>query len=568
MNVRRKYWIFGMYCLISLPLFSQNVYLELNLNEERGGNPFARSKSPLEIFRVIEKAAHDNKVRGIILNIGSNSSDREYLWELRNALEQFKAGGKKICTFISNADMDIYCLASVADKIVMDELGTLNMTGYAVGRSYAKQTLEKLGIGVRELRYFEYKSAAETYARDSMSEADRRQYNDYLDDIFNLTRNTLMISRGWTNEEFDTILNREFLYSAKGALSRSLVDRIGRRDAVLETVREIEGVDSDPVFVLYGDSSSSLTDAKIKYNPQRAGGIFSRPPVIAVVYASGQTDMVRGMAALSLSQTVRELADNKRVKAIVIRVDSPGGSAEAADYFDEAVRYAKQQKPVVVSMGQVAASGGYWIAMNASHITASPYTITGSIGVIASWFYDNGLNGKLGINIDTIKRGEHSDLLTGFLLPHRNLTAQEEERYKNYILDAYDIFIEKAAAGRSMDKENVEIAAQGRIFSGTRAFEAGLIDSIGGLSDALRTAQRLAGIPEEKSVNFREYPEPKFFDKLLERLPMAGVLFKNRKSQTGTASFITDLLLPDADIRYRMEKNGQVMPILPLEFSF
>jgi protease-4 len=541
------------------------MYLELNLNNVYSNNIFARTNQPLEVFRVIEKAANDNKVKGIILNIGSFSGDRDYSWELRSALEKFKSGGKKICAFISNADMDVYYLASVADKIVMDELGTLSMLGYSMGRGYVRQTLEKFGIGVRELRYFEYKSAAETYTRDSMSDADRRQYNDYLDDIFNLTRNTLKTARNWTDEEFDIILNRDFIYSAKNALSRNLVDHTGRKDVLCEVIEKLEDGKVNQ-FALYGDFSSSLTGSKINYTPPRAGGFFSRPPVIAVVYADGQTDLQSGMAILGLSEKIRELADNKRVRAIVIRINSPGGSAEAADYFDEAVRYAKQNKPVVISMGQVAASGGYWAAMNASHIMATPYTITGSIGVIGSWFYDNGLYGKIGLSTDTVMRGVHSDLLIGAFVPYRNLTQPEEERYKSYILDTYRIFIEKVAAGRGMETEKVETVAQGRIFSGTRALEAGLIDSIGSLSDALKMAQKLAEIPENKTVLYRKYPEPGFFEKLVNRFPFAKILLKNKNSQTNTASLFTGLFLSD-DIRYRLEKNGQVMPILPLEFS-
>jgi len=564
-SVSRKCCILCMFCIVSFPVFSQSMYLEINLNNVYSNNFFARTNQPLEVFRVIEKAANDDKVKGIILNISSFSGERDYSWELRSALEKFKYGGKKICAFISNADIDVYCLASVADKIVMDELGTLSMLGYSIGRGYVRQTLEKFGIGVRELRYFEYKSAAETYTRDSMSDADRRQYSDYLDDIFNLTRDTLKTARNWTDEEFDVILNRDFIYSAKNALNRNLVDRTGRKDALREIIGEMEGEEVKN-FALYGDFSSSLTCSKINYAPPRAGGLFSRPPVIAVVYADGQTDLQSGMAILSLSEKIRELADNRRVKAIVIRIDSPGGSAEAADYFDEAVRYAKQNKPVVVSMGQVAASGGYWIAMNASHIMATPYTITGSIGVIGSWFYDNGLYGKIGLSTDTILRGAHSDLLTGAFVPYRNLTQFEEERYKSYILNTYRIFIEKVAAGRGMEAEKVETVAQGRIFSGKRALEAGLIDSIGTLSDALRMAQKLAEIPEGKTVLYRKYPEPGFFEKLVNRFPFAKILFKNKNSQTSTASLFTGLFLSD-DIRYRLEKNGQVMPILPLEFS-
>ena len=566
MNVSRKHWLFGMYCLISFPLFSQTMYLELNLNESYSMNPFARPRQPLEIFRVIEKAANDDRVDGIILNIGSISNDRDYLWELRSALLKFKTGGKKICAFISNADMDIYALASVADKIVMDELGTLNMLGYSVNRGYVQHSLEKLGIGVRELRYFEYKSAAEQFTRDSMSEADRRQYSEYLDDIFNLTSSVIKSARNFTDEDFSAILDREFLYSARGALSRNLVDRTGRKDAVLEMIKELEGEEVKN-FSLYGNQSSSLTGSKTSYSPPKTGGLFRRPPIIAVVYAEGQTDMESGMAVLRLSRQIRELADSNRVKAIVVRIDSPGGSAEAADYLSEAILYAKEKKPVVVSMGQVAASGGYWAALNACHIMATPYTITGSIGVISYWFYDNGINEKLGLTTDSIQRGEHADLLTGVIIPYRNLTDAEEERYKTYILDSYSIFIEKVAAARGMDSAKVENLAQGRIYSGVRAQEAGLIDSVGSLQDALQKARELAGISQETNVSYREYPEPTFWDRLLGRFSFFSTLFGSRKSQTDALSIITEYFLPDLHIRYRIENNGKAMPILPLEFS-
>jgi protease-4 len=558
--------------LVSFPLFSQKMYLELNLNSEYSGNPFAKSKSPLETFRIIERATNDKRVQGIILNIASVSGERDYLWELRNVLEQFKASGKKICAFIGYANIDVYCLASVADKIVMDELGNLNILGYAMGRGYARNAMDKLGIGVRELRYFEYKSAAETFTRASMSEADRRQYNDYLDDIFNLTGSTLKNARNWTDEEFNTVLNSDFFYSAKSAKNCGLIDYIGSKDAVLTAIREIEEKDVH-IFNLYGSSSSSLMGENPAYSPPKTRSFFGRKPtIIAVVYANGETDMARGMEAVKLSKIICELADKGSVKAIVLRINSPGGSAEAADLVGEAVRYANEKKPVVVSMGQVAASGGYWAAMNASYIVANPYTVTGSIGVIGSWFFDNGLNSKLGLNIDTLQRGSHADLATGILFPHRNLTSQEEERYRNYIIDLYNIFIEKAAAGRGMTIEKLEAVAQGRIFSGLRAKDAGLVDNTGGLSDALRMARTLAEIPEKRAVKYEEYPKPKFFDKLLESLPMSAtmsatlsaVFAKSKKNET--IEFFADFLLPDVDLRYRLENNGKVMPILPLDF--
>jgi protease-4 len=564
-NVRRKLLLLTALFLVSFPAFSQ-AYLELNLNPAYSGNPFAKPKQPLDVFRVIERATNDKSIKGIILNIANVPGDRCYLWELRSALEQFKANGKKICAYIGNANIDVYCLASVADKIVMHDLGNLNIMGYAIGRGYARHALDKLGIGVRELRYFEYKSAGETFTRDSMSEADRRQYNDYLDDTFNLTRDTLKRARNWTDEEFDSVLNKGFLYSARNAHADGLVDSIGGKDEVYQAVWQLEeNIFSS--FKLYGASDSSITGGNIAYSLPKARSFFKkRPPLVAVVYANGETSMRQGMEAVKLAKIIRELGNNTEVKAIVIKVNSPGGSAEAADLVDNAVRYAKQFKPVVVSMGQVAASGGYWVSMNASHIIANPYSITGSIGVIGNWFYDKGLNSKLGFNLDVIQRGDHADLMTGVLLPRRDLTGSEEERYKYYILDLYHVFTNKAAYGRKMNLDEIEAVAQGRIFSGLKAKEAGLVDSTGGFADALRIALELADIPAKTAVKYEEYPKPKFFEKLMESLPMASAFFAKSK-KTETVEFFADFLLPDADLRYRLENNGRVMPILPIDFK-
>jgi protease-4 len=579
MSVNNKSLLIGVYCLISAPIFSQNVYLELNLNNRAIQNQLraSRSRPSLELFRAIEKAANDKRIRGIILNVSGFDADQEYLWEIRNALQEFKSKGKKICAFISSADLDTYCLASVADKIVMDEQGSLNLLGYAWGRAYTKNALEKLGVGVRELRYMEYKSAVETFTRNSMSDADRRQYGEYLNDVFAVTKETVLKARSISSEEFDSLLNNDFLYSPKNALQRGLVDKVGREKAVAETLEEMEGAEVNSLYI-FGDVDSSLMDSKFQYKAGTAGGLFNKPPVIAIVYANGQTDMEQGMAARVIARTIREVSKKRRVKAIVLRINSPGGSAEAADYVAEAVKQAKERVPVVVSMGQVAASGGYWAAMYASKIVASPHTLTGSIGVIGSWFYDKGLNNKLGLSVDTLKMGDHADLMTGVILPHRDLTNAEEERYRRFILDMYGDFTAKVAVGRNMELEKVEALAQGRIYSGTSALNAGLIDSIGGLADAVRIARDLAGIPEGSKVQYNEFPKPTFWEKMLTRLPAtsvfgAGGVAKAAASARGSASArlpssLLDVIIPAPlleDLLYRISHNGQVMPILPME---
>jgi len=575
MKLNGRLWVFGVCLLMACPLFSQNVFLELNLSNP-AVQSIVRSTQPqrtLEIFRVIERAGNDKRIGGIILNISAFQAGQETMWELRGALEKFKSKGKKVCAFIGAANLDMYCLATVADKIVMDDQGTLTLLGYAWGRGYIQHSLEKLGVGARELRYLEFKTAAETYTRDSLSASDRRQYGEILDDIMTITRDTVTKARSWTADEFDSIINNEFMFSARKALARGLVDYTGKKETVVQAIKEITGSETENNFFIFGDSESSLTESKYFYRPARSSWL-SKPPIIAVIYANGITDMEQGIAAKNLARTIREMSEKKRVKALVIRINSPGGSAEAADYVAEAVKSAKERIPVVVSMGAVAASGGYWVSMNASHITASPVTLTGSIGVIGSWFYDKGLNKKLGLTIDTMKRGDHADLLTGVILPHRDLNPAEEARYRAYILDLYGDFIVRVAAGRGMDLERVEALAQGRVYSGLGALNVGLIDSIGGLDDAVQTARRLAKIPDNRKVAYDEYPKPKFFDKILEYMFASGV--SAGSSTAAAAVSMTDLFLPGLsrdtrlleDLRFRIAHNGQVMPILPWGTAF
>jgi len=566
MKLNGKLLGIGVCLLMSHPLFSQNLFLELNLNQQTMQDMVhsVRPKPILDTFRVIERAGNDKKVSGIVLNISSFHTGQETLWELRGALDKFKSRGKKVVAFISAADLDLYCLATVADKIVMDDQGSLMLLGYAWGRGYVQHSLEKLGVGVRELRYLEYKSAAETYTRDSLSDADRRQYGEVLDDMMAITRNAVTGARSWTAEEFNAILNNDFMFSARSALARGVVDYTGRKEAVLKAVKEISGREKTADFVLFGDHDSSITGSRHSYRPDKAHWL-AKPPIIAVIYANGVTDMERGIAAKTLARNIAEVSEKNRVKALIIRINSPGGSAEAADYIAEAIQSAKKRIPVVVSMGGVAASGGYWASMTASHIVASPVTLTGSIGVIGSWFYDKGLNNKLGLTVDTMQRGDHADLMTGLILPHRDLHPAEEARYRTYILDLYGDFVTRVAANRNMDINQVEALARGRVYSGMGAFNAGLIDSIGGLDDAVRIARELAKIPDGRKVAYHELPKPKFFDKMMERIIASKV--SAGKPAIPAASFITDLFLPATlleDLRYRIAHNGRVMPILPL----
>jgi len=575
MKLHGKILAIGICLAMKTPLvFAENVFLELNLNNQATRNaPWNAQSVPrthLDILRVIERASGDSRINGIVLNVSAFSAGHETLWELRQALQSFRDSGKKIVAFVSGVNLNLYFLATVADKIVMDDQGTMMLLGYVFGRGFAQHGLERLGVGVRELRYFEYKSGMETFTRDTLSDADRRQYGEWLDDVMSVTRGAITAARGWTDEEFYSIIDNEFLFSARSALARGIVDATGRRQAVIDAVKEVSN-GKEPTFVIFGDPESGITGSFRLYGPGRvAGGRRGRrPPIIAVINSTGVTDMERGMAARALARTIDETSRRRRVKAIVLRINSPGGSPEAADYIAEAVTKARSRVPVVVSMGGVAASGGYWAGMSANHITATPVTLTGSIGVIGTWFYDRGLNNRLGLSVDVMQRGNHADLMTGIILPKRDLNEREQERFRKYIMDHYDVFTARVAASRGMEIEQVEAVAQGRVFSGIGALNAGLIDSIGGLAHAVRIARELAGIPEYQGVVFEQLPRPTFFDRMMGRLVKMGLPNRTAASRNMEAALLmTDLFLPVhllEDLRFRIAHNGRVMPILPMD---
>ncbi len=529
-----------------------NMYVELNLKNTSGF--WGRPVDLLQTLMVIDKAKSDERVKGIILNTSGFSSDREVMWEIRRALENFKASGKLVIAFTDNPDFDTYTLISVADKIVMDPSGMVSFLGLSVGRNYFKNTLDKLGIGVTELRYFTYKSAAESYTRDSFSQADREQYTAYLDDIFGYSKEAIIKARSWSEADFDRIINREFFYSAQDAKSRGLVDYIGRKDEIRNV---IENQDRKLYWTpVFGDTKNSLMAGgfgSFEYDYQALpADTWGEPPHIAIVNVNGPTDLDTGIAARTLSKVIQSLAAAPNVEAIVLRVNSPGGSAIAADYIDEAVKFAKTRKPVVVSMGPVAGSGGYWLCMSADHIVASPYTLTGSIGVIGTWFYNKGIFEKVGITTDSIQQGDHADLMNGFILPYRNLNEEEQARYKEYILESYNQFVQKVARSRKLPLGKVEALAQGRVYSGTAAKELGLVDSIGSLWDAITVARSLAGIPDYKEVVFDEYPVKTPWDYFISG--MTNWIIPSR----GKIPAVEEL-------KYRMSQNGLVMPIMSLD---
>lgn len=533
-------------------LMKSSSYVKLDLNGEMKYQRFVLFDKANTLHRTlvaIAAAKEDETVAGIAINTSGMKINTEMLWEVREALRDFKRSGKKVVVFIDRPSLDEYRFATVADRIVLDPTGIVFLPGYVSGRTFVKGTLEKLGIGYDEWRFFRYKSAAEVFSRDRMSEADREQRQKFVDDLYVQTRNDISEARRLTAERVDTLLNDRVLFLPEEAVREGLVDTLGRWTEVEAMVEQLAGERKQLVH----------PDAIPRMN-RPFDNAWSEPPRIAVIYALGVCDMDEGIKARMLVKDVEAAGDDPRIKAIVLRVDSPGGDGMASDYIAEALRKAKKNKPVIVSQGYVAASGGYWLSMYADTIVAAPSTITGSIGVIGGWLYNRELKEKLGFSTDHVQAGKHADLGFGFTfpflgvgLPDRNLTPEERASVERSIQSFYRLFVGKVAEGRRTSSDRIEQIAEGRFYSGSEGKRLGLVDVLGGLDDAVRIARTKAGIRPEDEVTIVEFPRPGLVD--LSRL---------FPSPFGVGDVVeSDAVL--RHVRFLLRHNGRPLPILPLE---
>jgi protease-4 len=534
---------------LKINLLGPLVYREEFLSE---------SHSLLGVLEMIREAGADPRVAGIALDVSGLAAGRETLYELREALLGFRAAGKRVVLYLASGGEDLYYLASAADHLLMDPNGMLFLSGYRSGRVYLKGTLDKLGIGYEEWRLYAYKSAGETFSREEMSAADREQYQAYVDEIAARVREELQAARGLSAEDLEAIMTDLFVLSAEEALQAGLIDSVGRWEDVEDLIAEVEGRRKSIItygrgFRRGGWAPEDLLATRRSYQAPREE-VWGEAPAVAVVYALGATSLDSGMNARRLAQVLRRLAADSSVKAVVLRVDSPGGSPVAADMVAEAVRQVRESKPVIVSQGSVAASGGYWVSMTGDVIVASPFTLTGSIGVIGGWFYDRGFNEKLGISTDLVQSGLHADLGFGFLLPERNLTEAERGRMDAQLAGIYGRFIDGVAEGRGLSADRVEELAQGRVWSGIAAQRSGLVDELGGLEHALMLARERAGLDPDAEVRLLEYPRGPVF-------PLPGLV--RLAMGPPPAWNAGDAVLEN--LKYRLRNNGRPLLLLPLE---
>ena len=513
-------------------------YLSLELSgpvQHRRYAFFDDSQSLLNLIALLEQARRDPAIKGLAINASGLRISPALGWELREKLRQIRAGGQRVVVYIDRVDISGYHWASAADHLVLDPAGAIGLQGYVAGHTYFKDALAKLGIGFDEWRLFRYKSATEPYVRRDMSEGEREQLTVLLDDWYALARRDISADRSLAPEQFDRLVEDTAFFLPQEALDAGLVDRLGRWSEIDRMVEDHAIVEAD----------SYMRPADRRWGQRKR---------IAIVYALGVCAMDTGMGARRL---VGEIASAcATADAVVLRVDSPGGDILPSALVADAVLQCRERKPVIVSQGYLAASGGYMISLPGDAIVTAPNTITGSIGVIAGWAYNTGLKEKLGLSTSRVQVGRHADLpfgmtlpLLGLRLPDRTLSEDESARMERTIRSLYADFVAKVASSRHIAPDSVKAVAQGRVWSGQRAVQLGLADRIGGLEVALALAKEKIGLSADETVELMERPRPKLFSSALFRPRLLG---------------LTARPAPELDyLQFRLQHNGLPLLLVP-----
>jgi len=471
---------------------------------------FFMQQPPLSMYDIwtnMRKAKVDTKIDSILLRLGYVDADWAKINEIRDLVLDFRKSGKKAYAYIEEAyDLDKeYYLATACDKIVLHPEGMLVINGIGGYVPFVKKLLDKIGVEAEVERVEEYKTAYNMFTKDHLTPAHREMMESIYSEIFSLYVETASKARGMTAQDFEKLIDHAF-FQGEQAKEAGLVDEVFYEDELLDLI----GGKNKKV--------NRISHAKYVKTPPSSLGL-NKGKKIALLYGVGPIFTGEGAYSIMGSRTVvrwiRKARKDDSIKAIVFRVDSPGGSAVASDSIWREVSLAKKEKPFVVSMSDMAGSGGYQVSMAAHKIIAHPQTLTGSIGVIFAKFNMGKLYEKLGISGEKISFGDKSDILTTF----RKSTDAERAFLKEMILDTYDNFITKAANDRSMTKEEIDKIGKGRVWTGSQAQKLGLIDDIGDLSKAVQTAKEMAGIPPDEEVALVVLPKKvSLFDALFGKL--------------------------------------------------
>jgi protease-4 len=505
-----------------------------------------------DVINAIDAAEKDDKIKGIsILNDQSSLGLAQYK-DLRNALEKFKKSGKFVWAYANTYSQKEYYLNSVANKIYLNPAGDLDFKGLSSEIMFFKDFQEKSGIHMEVIRHGKYKSAVEPFLENKMSDANREQITALLNSIWTTVSNDISKSRNIPIQKVNEIANGLLARTPEMAKAQHLVDFVAYEDVYHNAIKKELKVADDEEYnkiSILDYTQNNITTALTNTSSDQ----------IAVIYAQGAIESGEGDVTVigegAMRRSLQEARKNEDVKAIVLRIDSPGGSALTSDLIWREIEVTKKVKPVVVSMGNYAASGGYYIACNADKIFAESNTITGSIGVFGILPNFTPLANKLGINTEQVETHENSANYSPFV--------PIDEKFKAFTLEnvetIYKTFVTHVAQGRKMTFAEVDAIAQGRVWSGSEAVKIGLVDKIGGLNDAIAEAARIAKIKSYSTQNYPEYE--KSFDELFSGFPFAKSKEAFIKEEIGEENYhIIEQVK-------RLQKQKGVQAMLPYEIN-
>jgi len=509
-----------------------------------------------------KKAKVDKRIKAVLLDIDMSGAGWGKAEEIRDAIKDFRTSGKPVYAFIELGLNKEYYIATACDKIYVPPPGELFINGLAADVMFFRGSLDKLGVYPDIYQIGKYKSAGDMFTQKEMTDAHREYINSLLDDLFNRYVQTIAEARHKTPEEIKALIDNA-PYNGNQAKANGLIDEVAYHDEVEKQIKTTLGYKETDTF----------TPVRAEYrdvSPESLG--LNEGERIAVIYASGEIGSGRSenspsggqsIGSDTLSRAVTDAAADKSIKAIVIRVDSPGGSGLASDIIWHAVDAANQKKPVVISMSDVAASGGYYISASAAKIVAQPSTITGSIGVVAGKPVMRGLYDWLGISNEYVMRGKTA----GMFRETEKFSDEERVKFEEWIKTTYyQDFVPTVAKGRKKDAQYIDSVGQGRVWTGAQAKERGLVDEYGGLDRAIEVAKELAKIPADKGVERVILPYPRTF---LQELMSSGG--DNSNTEVAQQRAVLAALPEDARRAFRfmqlMErmKTGEKMLVMPFD---
>lgn len=510
----------------------------------------------------IRKATADDRIAGMFItgNLfpGDFGSGFAALREVRDAIEEFKAAGKPVLAYGTYPGTREMYLMSAANEIVLNPLGLVWLPGLASEALFYKGAFDKFGIGVQVTRAGKFKSYHDPYVRKDFSPESRVELAELLEDLWGEIRGTVASGRGIEASVLQAVVDGPEALRAEVALAGGLVDRLAYLDEVLAELRSRTGVAAESEPFTQIDVSSYAKATGVTIGPA-TGGRRSR---IAVVYAEGAivdgSGMLGEVGSEDFARELRHLRTDPAVKAVVLRVNSPGGSASASEEILREVQLLKGVKPVIVSMGSYAASGGYWISTYADRIFAQPNTVTGSIGVTGMVFNVQKLGENVGLTFDSVKTGKYAD----FISISRPKTDAEMAWLQSATDNVYEQFLDRVSKGRNLSREHVEAIAEGRVWSGERAMDLGLVDEMGGLEPAIRHAASKAEVGE----NYRivEFPRKKTFSEALQELLEPGM---QQFSDGGPVEALVRQVRRELAMLRRFNDPASVYAIFPFAIS-